>query len=113
MFVTDRRDDRASLLADAPFSTAADVVDGSTIESFQETVVARLADEIACDEPEYVRWVVEAQAELVFGHPGHCAGQPLAGHQGEVEPLAQPPSMSEYVARPPNASGASTASWVR
>lgn len=41
IFVTDRRDDRALLAVDAPFSVAADVIDSSTLDGFGETVAAR------------------------------------------------------------------------
>ena len=42
LFVTDRRNDRRQLAADAPVSRAVDVVDASTIPEFEDTLSARL-----------------------------------------------------------------------
>jgi CDP-Glycerol:Poly(glycerophosphate) glycerophosphotransferase len=45
LFITDRRDDRVELSADAPVSAAADVIDSSTISKFGAALATRLADD--------------------------------------------------------------------
>jgi CDP-glycerol glycerophosphotransferase (TagB/SpsB family) len=42
IFLTDRRNDRADLAADAPISAAADIIDSSTLAAFGSVLTARL-----------------------------------------------------------------------
>jgi hypothetical protein len=46
IFITDRRNDAALLAADAPISTAADVIDARSIATFGGTLAARLEDDV-------------------------------------------------------------------
>ncbi len=46
IFITDRRNDRALLAADAPISTAADVIDADTVAGFGATLRQRLVDDV-------------------------------------------------------------------
>lgn len=55
MFVVDRYDDRARLLADAPISRAADVVDSSTIGTLTHLLTQRLAEDVHRPEREALR----------------------------------------------------------
>jgi CDP-glycerol glycerophosphotransferase (TagB/SpsB family) len=55
MFVVDRYDDRARLLADAPISRAADVVDSSTIGTLTHLLAQRLAEDVHRPEREALR----------------------------------------------------------
>jgi hypothetical protein len=55
IFITDRRDDRAALAADAPISAAADVIDSSTIDGFAGVMAARLEDDALLERRQQMR----------------------------------------------------------
>ncbi len=55
LFLTDRRNDRAQLAADAPISAASDVIDSKTIDSFGSVIAARLDKDLLLPRRQELR----------------------------------------------------------
>jgi CDP-Glycerol:Poly(glycerophosphate) glycerophosphotransferase len=78
LFLTDRRNNRAELVADAPISAAADIIDSASIDAFGSTIAARLVEDALRPRREELR-------RFYFGDlaPGESTRQFLAAI-GEV-----------------------------